>query len=63
MCLTHELWSNLSGQMYLFLDGITLSDVVQWPQVKAVAARQDAQLARANGSTTTVPLSSVAAHD
>ncbi len=40
-CLTHELWVDLSKQLYAFLDGITLGDMVQWPPVQEVAQRQD----------------------
>ena len=39
-CLTHELWSNLSGQIYDFLNGISLGDLVEEQHVKDVAARQ-----------------------
>ena len=42
-CLTHELWSELSDQLYDFLDGIKLGELVQWPCVQATAARQDAR--------------------
>lgn len=41
-CLTHTLWSQLSQQLYDFLDHITLGEVIEWPSVKEVAARQDA---------------------
>ncbi len=41
-CLTHELWADLSRQLYEFLDGIMLGDLTQWPCVQEVAARQDA---------------------
>jgi len=43
-CLTHELWSDLSHQLYEFLDGIKLGELVQWPCVKEVAARQEARV-------------------
>ena len=39
-CLTHELWCNLSDQIYDFLNGISLGDLVQEQHVKDVAARQ-----------------------
>lgn len=42
-CLTHELWVDLSKQLYDFLHGITLAQVVQWPAVKHVAERQEAR--------------------
>ncbi len=40
-CLTHELWSDLSRQLYDFLDGISLGELTQWPCVQDVVARQD----------------------
>lgn len=40
-CLTHELWADLSKQLYEFLDNITLGDMVQWPAVQEVAQRQE----------------------
>jgi Rrf2 family iron-sulfur cluster assembly transcriptional regulator len=40
-CLTHELWCNLSDQIYDFLNGISLGQLVQEQHVKDVAARQD----------------------
>ncbi len=42
-CLTHELWCELSGQIYNFLKGITLGDLVDRKEVRDVAARQDRQ--------------------
>lgn len=39
-CLTHELWCNLSDQIYNFLDGISLGQLVQEQHVKDVASRQ-----------------------
>ena len=40
-CLTHELWSSLSDQIYNFLSGITLADLVATQGVQQVAQRQD----------------------
>lgn len=40
-CLTHELWADLSEQLYLFLDGISLKAFVERPEVQQVAYRQD----------------------
>jgi Rrf2 family iron-sulfur cluster assembly transcriptional regulator len=39
-CLTHELWCNLSDQIYDFLNGISLGQLVEEQHVKDVAARQ-----------------------
>ena len=41
VCLTHELWSDLSMQIHLFLSRITLAGLVHRGDVRAVARRQD----------------------
>lgn len=40
-CLTHELWCDLSDQIYQFLTGISLGQLVERNGVREVAARQD----------------------
>lgn len=40
-CLTHELWSELSEQIYQFLCGISLGQLVERKGVREVAARQE----------------------
>ena len=40
-CLTHELWTQLSDQIYNFLAGISLGNLVSRKAIQAVAARQD----------------------
>jgi len=40
-CLTHELWCDLSNQIYDFLKGIDLHQLVERQGVKEVAARQE----------------------
>ena len=40
-CLTHQLWTDLSTQLYDFLDGISLGQLVENRRVQDVAARQD----------------------
>lgn len=40
-CLTHELWCDLSDQIYSFLKSIDLGQLVERQGVKDVAARQD----------------------
>ncbi|MGD8430306.1 MAG: Fe-S cluster assembly transcriptional regulator IscR [Ectothiorhodospiraceae bacterium] len=45
-CLTHDLWSELSSQIYDFLDGITLADLAAQPHVQEVSRRQDSALNR-----------------
>jgi len=39
-CLTHELWSELSQQIYQFLCGISLGNLVERQGVRDVADRQ-----------------------
>lgn len=41
-CLTHELWSDLSHQIFTFLSGITLAQFVERSSVQEVAKKQDA---------------------
>ena len=40
-CLTHRLWTDLSDQLYDFLNGISLGQLVENRNVRDVAARQD----------------------
>lgn len=40
-CLTHQLWTDLSDQLYEFLNGISLGQLVEKRHVQDVAARQD----------------------
>lgn len=40
-CLTHELWCDLSDQIYSFLKSIDLGQLVERQGVKDVAARQE----------------------
>lgn len=40
-CLTHELWCDLSSQIYAFLKGIDLAQLVERQEVRDVAARQE----------------------
>lgn len=39
-CLTHELWNDLSKQIYQFLSGISLGELVSNREVQNVALRQ-----------------------
>ena len=43
-CLTHQLWEDLSVQIYNFLNGISLGDLVAEPHVQEVASRQERRL-------------------
>ncbi len=42
-CLTHELWADLSHQIFTFLEGITLAQFVERPAVYEVAHRQNSR--------------------
>ena len=47
MCLTHELWSDLSDKMSEFLSDMKLVDVIESPRVKAGVQRQSERQAAA----------------
>ncbi len=47
-CLTHELWAELSNRLYEFLDGITLDQFVERPEIREIARRQDEEAKRMN---------------
>lgn len=42
-CLTHHLWTDLSDQIRNFLGGITLADLVQRQEIRAIAEHQDSR--------------------
>ncbi len=39
-CLTHDLWTDLSNQIRLFLSEITLADMIEREEVRETAIRQ-----------------------
>lgn len=41
ICITHHLWQDLSGQIHSFLSAISLADLVQRRDIRAVCERQD----------------------
>lgn len=47
MCLTHDLWAELSHEIDGFLDGISLDTLVARSEIKHVAQRQDPELIEA----------------
>jgi Rrf2 family iron-sulfur cluster assembly transcriptional regulator len=51
ICLTHHLWQDLSGQIYSFLDGISLQDLVARREIQAVNHRQNQTLTTVLKST------------
>ncbi|MCP5158344.1 MAG: Rrf2 family transcriptional regulator [Gammaproteobacteria bacterium] len=42
-CLTHQLWTDLSRQIFTFLEGITLAQFVERPAVYDMVHRQHAR--------------------
>jgi len=46
VCLTHDLWSDLSVRIDEFLSGITLSALVERGDVRAISERQDGDTSR-----------------
>lgn len=50
-CLTHDLWCDLSDQIYSFLKGIDLGTLVERKNIKDVAARQDQVIEPETGKT------------
>ena len=40
MCLSHQLWSELSDEIHHFLAGINLASIIEKREVKRIAARQ-----------------------
>ncbi len=49
-CLTHELWTDLSKQIFCFLKGITLAQFVERPAVLALADNQRRSLRRSSNN-------------
>ena len=47
ICLTHELWTDLSSQISLFLDQLKLGEIIQSQRVREVSQRQSARCASA----------------
>ncbi len=48
MCLTHQLWTDLSVRLHNFLDGISLAKFVSEPGIREIANRQDEESRRMN---------------
>jgi len=49
-CLTHRLWHDLSGQIYDFLSGISLAQVIARREVQSIAERQQRRSDSKNGA-------------
>lgn len=41
MCLSHQLWADLSNEIHHFLAGIDLASIIEKREVRKIAARQD----------------------
>ena len=41
MCLSHQLWAELSDEIHHFLSGIDLASIIEKREVRQIAARQD----------------------
>ena len=51
-CLTHHLWADLSDQIHQFLSGISLGNLVERKEIKAVSSRQSqVEAEKGNGSS------------
>lgn len=46
ICLTHHLWQDLSQQIHAFLDDISLQDLVERNEIRAVNERQNRKMHR-----------------
>lgn len=51
-CLTHELWCDLSDQIFNFLENISLGNLVEKSDVQEVAARQNKVAAKRKSEVT-----------
>ena len=54
-CLAHELWDDLSQQIFGFLNNITLQDLMQDGSIRDVAGRQDEKMQQADNVKITLP--------
>lgn len=54
-CLTHDLWDDLSRQIYAFLNRISLASLMEEQGIRRVAARQDRKMHNSRKSEVSVP--------
>ena len=54
-CLAHELWDDLSQQIYGFLDEISLQDLMEESSIRDVATRQDKKMSDSGPVKVTEP--------
>lgn len=55
VCLTHHLWQDLSEQIHLFLDGITLQTLMSRQEIQSVNARQTLKIIESHPSESDQP--------
>lgn len=55
-CLTHDLWTDLSQEIDLFLSGVTLAKLVDRREVRSIAFRQDRQAGETERLIATQPV-------
>ena len=55
-CLTHDLWTDLSQEIDLFLSGVTLAKLVDRREVCSIAFRQDRQAGETERLIATQPV-------
>ena len=53
MCLTHDLWHNLSAHIEEYLSRVTLDELLNSKHTHAIAERQEQRVANAKKDTTT----------
>ena len=53
-CLAHELWDDLSQQIFGFLENISLHDLMQDDSIRDVAGRQDEKMQQADNPKITL---------
>lgn len=54
-CLAHELWDDLSQQIFGFLNEISLQDLMKDSSIRDVAARQDRKMQKGDDLQITLP--------
>ena len=54
-CLAHELWDDLSQQIFGFLEDISLQDLMEEASISDVAARQDKRMLEPESIKITLP--------
>lgn len=54
-CLAHELWDDLSQQIFGFLTDISLQDLMEEASISDVAARQDQRMQKPESIKITLP--------